>query len=165
MGWLTSRWGTIFKSGSVYRGGVTSSVDDLFETADAGLPIPRPSYNFLEASSRGERGISLEEEEWGVVGEDPDLEELVDELSSLSLVSEVSMVTLGRGCWATTLKRSGCGRNLAAAAALLATGGGGDIRSEGGGVILTAGDVTARLARTEFPLPPRLHEVAESDLE
>lgn len=95
-GWLTNRWETMYGIGSA---GAASSVDTW--TAEAGLPIPNPSYNFFEASSRGERGISLEEDEWGVVGDewDPvDLYELVDELSSLSLLSEVSMVTLGRGC-------------------------------------------------------------------
>jgi len=41
-----------------------------------GLPMPRPSYNFFVASSRGERGKSLEEEaERGVVGDERDLEE------------------------------------------------------------------------------------------
>ena len=60
------------------------------ERADLGLPIPKPSYNFFDASSRGERGISLEDEERGVVGEEPellaaDLEELVEYPSSLSV--------------------------------------------------------------------------------
>jgi hypothetical protein len=40
--------------------------------AGAGRPIPSPSYNFLDASSRGERDISLEEEERGVVGDELD---------------------------------------------------------------------------------------------
>lgn len=40
--------------------------------AETGRPIPSPSYNFLDASSRGERGIwsSFEDAERGVVGED-----------------------------------------------------------------------------------------------
>jgi hypothetical protein len=37
--------------------------------------MPSPSYNFFEASSRGERGISLEDEERGVVGDELDLTE------------------------------------------------------------------------------------------
>jgi hypothetical protein len=50
--------------------------------AERGLPIPRPSYNFLDASSRGERGtiISLDD---GVVGDElefPEAADLADEL-------------------------------------------------------------------------------------
>lgn len=41
--------------------------------------MPSPSYNFLAASSRGERGDSFDEDERGVVGDElvpADLEEL-----------------------------------------------------------------------------------------
>lgn len=57
-------------------------------TVGTGRPIPRPSYNFLDASSRGERGggISVEEAVRGVLGEELDLEE-TDELSSPSAPS------------------------------------------------------------------------------
>ncbi len=136
----------------------------VLETAERGLPIPRPSYNFLLASSRGERGISLEEDEWGLVGDElepPDLEELVESASSSP--SLVSMVTAGNGCDTAGLKRRGWGRALGAATA---SPGGGEIRSPGGGVTLTLGEVTARLAlRTELFLSARLQDVAESDLD
>jgi hypothetical protein len=60
--------------------------------------MPRPSYNFLDASSRGERDVSLDEEDLGVVGEELDATEPEEELpSSLSLLSEVSIVTAGIG--------------------------------------------------------------------
>jgi hypothetical protein len=60
MGWLAILWLT-------GKGIHCSSC-----TEGAGLPIPSPSYNFLDASSRGERDISLEEEERGVVGDEVD---------------------------------------------------------------------------------------------
>lgn len=71
--------------------------------AGTGLPIPSPSYNFLAASSRGERGMSLEEDERGVVGDevDADLDDEVDSASSPSPTSapsaEVSIATAGNG--------------------------------------------------------------------
>lgn len=71
--------------------------------------MPSPSYNFFEASSRGDKGVSLEEEERGVVGEefDPaDLDELEEYPSSLS-ASDVSIATAGSGCCAARLKRKG----------------------------------------------------------
>jgi hypothetical protein len=136
--------------------------------------MPSPSYNFLEASSRGERGISLEDEERGVVGEELDVDldepEPVEYASSLSVASapsgEVSMATLGSGWEMTGLKHRGWGRVLRG----LRSGGrevGWCSPSPGGGVTLTLGDVTMRLIplRTELLLPPRLQEVAESDLD
>ena len=70
----------------------------MSNVAEAGRPIPRPSYNLLDASSRGEREVPFEEEDLGVFGEELDVEELEDEVSSLSLPSaEVSMVTAGSG--------------------------------------------------------------------
>lgn len=67
--------------------------------AETGLPIPKPSNNFLEASSRGERGVSLDEEDRGVVGEE-DLTDEPEEWVSASVSSSVvSMATAG-ACWA-----------------------------------------------------------------
>ena len=107
------------------------------EEAETGRPIPRPSYNFLDASSRGERDDPLEEEDLGVSGE----EELTEEASSLSVLSEVSMVTAGRGWVVAPLKRNGWGLNLAGRE-------GDSAKVSGGGVIFTLGEETARL----FPL-------------
>jgi hypothetical protein len=61
------------------------------------------------------------------------------------------------------LNRSGTGRDLVVK--LVATGVG-VTPSPGGGVILTLGEVTARLLplSTELLLPPRLQETADSDL-
>jgi hypothetical protein len=103
--------------------------------------MPRPSYNFFVASSRGERGMSLDEDDLGVVGEELDAAELEDEPSSL-LSDDVSIVTAGR-CWAANgLNLRGCGRNRA--------GIGADCCS-GGGVTFTMGEDTVRLfpRRTE----------------
>jgi hypothetical protein len=119
--------------------------------------MPRPSYSFLDASSRGERGVSLDEEDLGVVGEELDAMELEEEPSSL-LSEDVSIETAGM-CWAAAgLNRRGCGRNL--------PGIGTDCCS-GGGVTLTMGEDTVRLfpRRTELLFPPRLQELTESDLE
>ena len=67
---------------------------------------------------------------------------------------------LSMGCDVAEVKRSAGGRVFRG---LLA--GEGEVRSVGGGVILTKGDETARLPlRTEL-LPLRLQETAESDLE
>lgn len=99
------------------------------------------------------------------MGEELDAAELEEEPSSLSLLSDVSMVTAGSGCEAAPLKRKGMGRILPA----MFNAGGGETRccSFGGGVILTLGEDTVRLfpLSTELLFPPRLHEVAESDLE
>jgi len=134
--------------------------------------MPNPSYSLLEASSRGERGISLEDEERGVVGEELDAADLTEEPEdwvSPSLSSAVvSMETVGKGWETAALKRRGCGLNLGPDAEIGDTGppaGGGDTRSVGG-VILTLGEETARLPlRTELLFPPRLQDDAESDLE
>lgn len=125
--------------------------------------MPRPSKSFLDASSRGERGISLDEaDERGVVGEEWVLPEEQDESASPS--SSVSTtVTAGRGWETAELKRKGCGRNLALA--LIPRGG--ETRSvSGAGVILTMGDDATRFpAKTELLAPPRLQDETESDLE
>lgn len=116
--------------------------------------MPRPSYSFLDASSRGERGVSLDEDDLGVVGEELDATELEEEPSS----EDVSIVTAGM-CWAAAeLNRRGCGRNLPGIEADCCSG---------GGVTLTMGEDTVRLfpRRTELLFPPRLHELTESDLE
>jgi hypothetical protein len=68
--------------------------------------MPKPSYNFLEASSRGERDDPVDEEDLGVSGAELDAE-LVEDASSLSFVSEVSMVTMGRGWVVAPVNRSG----------------------------------------------------------
>ena len=63
------------------------TVGGAAETAIAGTGrIPRPSYSFLAASSRGERGgASLSEDAVrGVLGVDPDLDDETEELSSPS---------------------------------------------------------------------------------
>lgn len=70
--------------------------------AETGRLIPSPSYNRLEASSRGERGISLDDEERGVVGEELDAVDLTEEPDdwvspSVSSSVVVSMETKGRG--------------------------------------------------------------------
>ena len=58
VGWLTILW-------------LTTDTTWCSGEAEEERPIPRPSYNFLDASSRGERGISLEDaEDRGVVGEE-----------------------------------------------------------------------------------------------
>jgi hypothetical protein len=59
--------------------------------------MPRPSYNFLAASSRGERDVPLEDADLGVLGDEVDAAELEEEASSLSGLSEVSMATAGSG--------------------------------------------------------------------
>ena len=131
--------------------------------------MPSPSYSFLAASSRGERGMSLEEEERGVVGDEleADLDDEVDSASSPSPPSapseEVSIATAGNGWDAAMLNRRGTGRVLVVG--LVMTGG--EACSPGGGVILTLGDVTTRLfpLSTELLLPPRLQETADSDLD
>lgn len=68
--------------------------------ADTGRLIPSPSKSFLEASSRGERGISWEDVERGVVGEDLEAIDLTDDpeecVSSVSSSVE-SIATVGRG--------------------------------------------------------------------
>jgi len=52
-------------------------------TAGVGLPMPKPSYSFFVASSRGERGNSpMEEAERGVVGEEREIEDEVEYPSS-----------------------------------------------------------------------------------
>jgi hypothetical protein len=61
----------------------------------------------LDASSRGEREVSLDEDERGVVGEEWEAAELEEEPSSMSLLSEVSIVTAGMGAAAAPLKRNG----------------------------------------------------------
>ena len=131
---------------------------------DTGRPIPSPSYNLLEASSRGESDVSLED---GVVGEELERTEFSEEPEESSLSS--SMVTCGKSCDTAELKRSGCGRDLTP---LRETGelppkkGEGCSSSAGGGVTLRLGEDTARLApRTELLFPPRLQEDAESDFE
>lgn len=59
-----------------------------------GRPRPSPSYNFFTASSRGDKGgMSLEEAESGVLGEELDLDE-TDEESSPSAPSELSTATV-----------------------------------------------------------------------
>ena len=63
---------------------------------------------------------------------------------------------------AMEVKLSGRGRSLLAGVK------GGEMRSSGGGVILTLGDAVEaarRPLRTEFVVFPRLQEVAASDLE
>lgn len=126
--------------------------------------MPKPSYSLLEASSRGDRGVSLEDDEWGVVGLelDPDLEELDESPSSLS-PSVVSIATAGIGWDATTLNRRGCGRALPTGVGE-PTGGGETRLSTGGGVTFTLGDLLMPL-RTELLFPPRRQVEAESDLE
>lgn len=64
---------------------------------ETGRPMPSPSYSLLEASSRGERGISLDDEERGVVGEDDFPEEPDDWVSPSVSSSVLSMVTAGKG--------------------------------------------------------------------
>ena len=123
-------------------------------------PIPRPSYSFLDASSRGESGGASpsDDDVRGVLGVEPDLDD-TEELSSPSLPS-VSTATALIG-WDTAAENCKAGGRVFKG--LLA----GEIeRSAGGGVILTMGDVTALLPlNTELLSPPRLQEVAESDLE
>lgn len=132
----------------------------------AGRPIPNPSYNFLVASSRGDRGgISWED---GVVGEPHDLDDPEDEASSAS-TSEESMAITGRGCDTARLNRRGWGRNLVFPVDEGVTDSEGP--SPGGGVILTeGGDVVKEVVlfdplSTELFFPPLLQEMAESDLE
>jgi hypothetical protein len=129
----------------------------------------------LEASSRGERGISFEEEERGVVGEELDAPDFTDEpedwVSPSVSSSALSIATVGKDCEAAVLKRRGWGRNLSPLAVMgddaSATAGGGEVRSSlGGGVTFTLGEDTARLPlSTELLLPPRLQDEAVSDLE
>lgn len=115
-------------------------------TVGTGRPIPRPSYNFFEASSRGESGggISVDDAVRGVLGEELDLEE-TDELSSPSVPSPVTMATEESGSEAAAVKRRGEGRVRRGL-----TAGGGETRSEGGGVILTKGADAIRFWRTEL---------------
>lgn len=133
--------------------------------ADTGRLIPSPSKSFLDASSRGERGISWEAVERGVVGEDLEAMDLTDDpeewVSSVSS-SVVSIVTVGNGWETAGLKRRGCGLNLTPSWVFgdVSTAGGGDERCPR----LEA--ETARLGvRTELLFPPRLQEDAASDFE
>ena len=129
--------------------------------------MPSPSYNLLEASSRGESGISLEAAERGVVAEELDVIDLSEEseecVSPSVSSSTVSMATVGKEWETAELKRSGCGLDLST------PGGQKDERwssSLGGGVTLSLGEDTIRLApRTELLFPLRLQEDAESDFE
>ena len=138
---------------------------------DTGRPIPSPSYNLLEASSRGESNISWEVEERGVVvGEELeaiDFSEEPDECVSASASSSIVLIaTVGKGWDTMELKRSGCGRDFNPL--LLPKGEKGETwsSSAGGGVTLRLGEETARLApRTELLFPPRLQEETASDLE
>jgi len=86
--------------------------------AETGRPIPRPSNKRLDASSRGERGTSLESEERGVVGEELEAADLTDEpdecVSPSVSSSVVSIATAGSGSEAAMENLSGCGRNLGA---------------------------------------------------
>lgn len=95
--WLTITWGTGMGEG-------------------AGRPMPRPSYSFLVASSRGDKGESLEEDECEVVGDEsetPDLaDEPVDDASSTScspsLMSEpASPTATAMGSVRSMLNRKG----------------------------------------------------------
>lgn len=130
-----------------------------------GRPIPNPSYNFLVASSRGDKGgMSCED---GVVGEPPDLDDPEEEASSAS-ISEESMAMTGSGCDTATLNRRGWGRDLVLPADEGVTDSEGP--SPGGGVILTEGGGVYEVAlfgplNTELFFPPLLQETAESDLE
>jgi len=73
VGWLTILWPVATED--VEFAWVLCS-EGVVET---GRPMPSPSYNFLEASSRGERGISLEDDERGVVGDELDAVDLTDD--------------------------------------------------------------------------------------
>jgi len=152
-GWLTNRCTT---TGASCWGTAIEMV------LGAGRPIPRPSYSFFVASWRGERGggsMSLEEDAvWGVLGEESDFEDTEEE-SSPSLLSEISMATLGE-------KGSDAGFRVRGEGRLLAVPTVGVLGSMGGGVILTIGEVTARLPlKTELLTEPRLQETAVSDLD
>lgn len=142
MGWLTSLGG--------------------WSAVGTGRPIPKPSYSFLEAASRGERGVPLDEEEGGVLGLE-ELEELASTSTSLSPSVVSSIATAGTDWEATTLNRKGWGRDLTAGLGD-ATGGGETRRSAGGGVTLTLGERLLPL-RTELLFPPRRQVEAESDLD
>lgn len=106
----------------------------------AGRPIPRPSYSFFVASSRGERGpASSEVKDWGVAGFDCEVELADDRASSCSLPE--SIATMGMLEEAMEEKLSGRGRSLWAGVK------GGERRSPGGGVILTLGDAVEAARR------------------
>lgn len=105
-----------------------------------GRPMPRPSYSFLVTSSRGERGLaSSEVKDWGVAGFDWEVE-LADDMASSCSLPE-SMATMGTLDEAMEQKLSGRGR------CLLAGVRGGEMRSPGGGVILTVGDAVEAARR------------------
>jgi hypothetical protein len=78
--------------------------------AEKGHPVPSPSYNLFETSSRGERGISCEDDDRGEVGgkfnaADPPegpKEWVFPSVSSLGL----SMATVGKG-WETAVLNEG----------------------------------------------------------
>src|SRR6266540_476052 len=117
VGWLTNLWpgaGELLEGGIVMIGCCSCPWSE--GVAETGRLIPRPSKSFLDASSRGERGMSLEEVERGVVGEDLEAIELTDEpeewVSPSVSSSVVSIVKVGRGWETAGLKRRGWGRNL-----------------------------------------------------
>lgn len=96
-------------------------------------PMPRPSYSFFVASSRGERGlVSSDVNDCGVAGFDWEVE-LADDMASSCSLPE-SMATMGTLDETMEVKLSGRGR------CLLAGVKGGERYSPGGGVILTLGD-------------------------
>lgn len=73
--------------------------------------MPRPSYSFLVASSRGERGLaSSEDKDCGVAGFDWEVELAEDRASSCSLLE--STATTGTLDEVMEVKLSGRGRCL-----------------------------------------------------
>jgi len=70
VGWLTNLWPEDVEFACVL---CSEGV------AETGRPMPSPSYNFFEASSRGERGISLEDDERGVVGDELDAADFTED--------------------------------------------------------------------------------------
>jgi hypothetical protein len=69
--------------------------------------MPSPSNNRLEASSRGERGISFEDGDWGVVGEELEAVDLTEDPEESLSSSAVSIATAGKGWETAGLKRKG----------------------------------------------------------
>lgn len=107
VGWLTILW----PAGTEVVGFACPACSTMGGVAETGRPRPRPSKSLLLASSRGERGVSLEDEERGVVGDEFDAADLTDDpedcVSPSVSSSVLSMVTAGRGCETTGLKRRG----------------------------------------------------------
>lgn len=73
VGWLTILWPVATEEVEFARPLCSEGV------AETGRPMPSPSYNLFEASSRGERGISFEDDERGVVGDEFDAADLTDD--------------------------------------------------------------------------------------